>query len=81
MLIIIKIRTYHDSRIFREALKAWNLTWEWGRVPGELAPYVDIFDSVEIFSRLFCASCGKFAADIPNYSNVVEFKLVVMLIN
>jgi hypothetical protein len=21
--------------------------------------------------RLFCASCGKFAADIPNYSNVV----------
>jgi hypothetical protein len=45
-----------------------------GRVPGELAPYVAIgtssFDSVEAFQDSL-PSCGKFAADIPNYSNVV----------
>jgi hypothetical protein len=45
-----------------------------GRVPGELAPYVAIGHLLLIPWRLFktlCASCGKFAADIPNYSNVV----------
>jgi hypothetical protein len=43
-----------------------------GRVPGELA--CGNRHLLLIPWRLFktlCASCGKFAADIPNYSNVV----------
>ncbi|WP_029596685.1 EthD family reductase [Flavobacterium sp. ACAM 123] len=46
-----------------------------GREPGELAPYVAIghltFDSVESFQSSFAPHAAKFAADIPNYTNVV----------
>lgn len=45
-----------------------------GRVPGELAPYVAIahltFDSVESFQSSFGPHAEKFAADVPNYTNV-----------
>jgi hypothetical protein len=43
-----------------------------GRVPGELAPGNRhlLLIPWRLFKTL-CASCGKFAADIPNYSNVV----------
>ncbi|MEZ7498440.1 EthD family reductase [Flavobacterium sp. Arc3] len=45
-----------------------------GRVPGALAPYfaiVDLkFDSVESFQSSFGPHAAKFAADVPNYTNV-----------
>jgi len=45
-----------------------------GRAPGELAPYfaiVDLkFDSVETFQSSFGPHAAKFAADVPNYTNV-----------
>lgn len=45
-----------------------------GRVPGELAPYVAIahltFDSVAAFQSSFGPHAEKFAADVPNYTNV-----------
>jgi uncharacterized protein (TIGR02118 family) len=45
-----------------------------GRVPGELAPYVAVghlnFDSVEAFQSSFGPHAEKFAADVPNYTNV-----------
>jgi uncharacterized protein (TIGR02118 family) len=45
-----------------------------GRVPGELAPYVAIahltFDSVATFQSSFAPHAEKFAADVPNYTNV-----------
>ncbi|MBU2945113.1 EthD family reductase [Zobellia uliginosa] len=45
-----------------------------GRVPGELAPFVTIanlyFDSLEEFQKSFGPHAEKFAADVPNYSNV-----------
>jgi uncharacterized protein (TIGR02118 family) len=45
-----------------------------GRTPGELAPYVAIahltFDSLASFQSSFAPHAEKFAADIPNYSNV-----------
>jgi hypothetical protein len=42
-----------------------------GRVPGELAPYVAIGLLFLIPWRLSRLMRKKFAADIPNYSNVV----------
>ncbi len=45
-----------------------------GRVPGALAPYVAIahltFDSIESFQSSFGPYAEKFAADVPNYTNV-----------
>jgi uncharacterized protein (TIGR02118 family) len=45
-----------------------------GRVPGERAPYVAIahltFDSVAAFQSSFGPHAEKFAADVPNYTNV-----------
>jgi uncharacterized protein (TIGR02118 family) len=45
-----------------------------GRIPGELAPYVAIahltFDSVASFQSSFGPHAAKFAADVPNYTNV-----------
>ena len=45
-----------------------------GRAPGELAPYIAIahltFDSVESFKSSFGPHAEKFAADVPNYTNV-----------
>lgn len=45
-----------------------------GRVPGELAPYVAVvdlkFESVASFQAAFGPHAAKFAADVPNYTNV-----------
>tara|TARA_R100000935_G_scaffold56467_1_gene88057 strand:- start:1075 stop:1386 length:312 start_codon:yes stop_codon:yes gene_type:complete len=45
-----------------------------GRAPGELAPYGAIahltFDSIESFKSAFGPHAEKFAADVPNYTNV-----------
>jgi len=45
-----------------------------GRAPGELVPYIAIahltFDSVESFKSAFGPHAEKFAADVPNYTNV-----------
>jgi uncharacterized protein (TIGR02118 family) len=45
-----------------------------GRVPGELAPYVAVvdlkFESVATFQGAFGPHAAKFAADVPNYTNV-----------
>lgn len=46
-----------------------------GRVPGEPAPYVAVvdlkFESVASFQSSFGPHAAKFAADVPNYTNVV----------
>ena len=45
-----------------------------GRVPGEKAPYVAVvdlkFDTVASFQAAFAPHAAKFAADVPNYTNV-----------
>jgi uncharacterized protein (TIGR02118 family) len=63
------------AKALGEALKgmAFNVGLG-GRVPGELAPYVAIghltFDSVAAFQSSFGPHAEKFAADVPNYTNV-----------
>ena len=45
-----------------------------GRAPGEQAPFVAIahllFDSLESFQTSFGPHAEKFAADVPNYTNI-----------
>ncbi len=45
-----------------------------GRVPSEPAPYIALahltFDSLESFQATFGPNAKKFAADVPNYTNV-----------
>ncbi|RKS53545.1 uncharacterized protein (TIGR02118 family) [Gillisia mitskevichiae] len=45
-----------------------------GRTPGALAPYIAIahltFESVASFQSSFGPHAEKFAADVPNYTNV-----------